>query len=111
MQKFVTVTYNKIAIQGTVQMVADKEAVGLSGVHMYESCADEIIIYSVLKHINTTRMQTQSADNLFHSFTILWENEYFLTSNLLCPFTSARSCPLVVLPVFILKDILGSIFS
>ena len=29
--------FNKIAIQATVQMAADKEAVGLSRVHMYES--------------------------------------------------------------------------
>ena len=27
----------KMAIQAIAQMVADKEAVGLSGVHMYES--------------------------------------------------------------------------
>ena len=29
---------------------------------------------------------TQSADNVFHSFTVLWEKEFFLTNNLLCPF-------------------------
>ena len=51
---------------------------------------------------------TQSADNLFHSFTVLWEKENFLTSNLPCPFSSVKSCPLVVL---ILKHILGSIFD
>ena len=30
--------FNKIAIQATAQMAADKEAVGLSSVHMYDSC-------------------------------------------------------------------------
>ena len=29
--------FNKIAIQATAQMDANNEAVGLSGVHMYES--------------------------------------------------------------------------
>ena len=29
--------FNKIAIQETPQMAADKEAIGLSTVHMYES--------------------------------------------------------------------------
>ena len=46
---------------------------------------------------------TQSDDNLFHLFTVLWENDYFLTSNLLCPFTSVKLCPLVRLPALILK--------
>ena len=31
--------------------------------------------------------------------------------NLLCPFTNVKSCPLVHLPVIILTDILGAIFS
>ena len=47
--------FNKIAIQARAQMAADKEAVGLSRVHMYESkciLPYEIIVYSVLKHIN-----------------------------------------------------------
>ena len=34
----------------------------------------------------------------------LWENEYFLISYLLCPFTSVKSCSLVLLPVLILKN-------
>ena len=44
-------------------MAADKEAVGLSRVHMYESkciLPYEIIVYSVLRHINTARMHTIS---------------------------------------------------
>ena len=58
-------------------MGVDKEAVGLSRVHihMYES-------YSI-----------------FHSFAVLWEKEYLLTYNLLCPFTCVMSCPLVLVHV------------
>ena len=46
-------------------MVADKEAVDLSRVHMCEStvsvsCSYEIIAYSVFKYINTARMHTIS---------------------------------------------------
>ena len=69
-------------------MAADKEAVGSSRVH---------------------NVCTQSADNLLHSFTVLWENEYCVTSNLCSPFTSVKSCPLVLLPVLILKYILSLI--
>ena len=48
----------------------------------------------------------QSADNnLFHSFPVLGEKE------LLCRFTSVKSCSLVILPVLILKYLLGSIFT
>ena len=54
---------------------------------------------------------TQSADNLFHSFTVLWETEYFLKSSLLYLSTSVKSCPLVISTVLILTNILGSIFS
>ena len=55
---------------------------------------------------------TQSADNLLHFVTVLCGKEYFLTSNLLCLFTNVNSCPLVFLPVLILKTkILGSIYS
>ena len=93
-------------------MAADEDAVGLSRVHMYE-------VYSALTkqlpflflNILILLECTQSADNLFHSFTVLWEKEYFLTSNLLCPFAKAKSCPLVLLPVLILTNILGSTFS
>ena len=35
---------------------------------------------------------------------VLWENEYFLTSNLLCSFTSVKLCPLVVLSSLIVKQ-------
>ena len=67
------------------------------------SCPYEIIVYSVLKHnfLLTLLECTQSADNLLHPFTVLWEKEYFLKSNLFCPFTSVKSCPLVILHVLI----------
>ena len=39
---------------------------------------------------------TQSVDTLFHTLMVLWENEYFLTSNLLCFFTSVKLCLLVI---------------
>ena len=44
-------------------MAADKEAVGLSIVHMYESkyiLPLRDIVYSALKHVNTARMHTIS---------------------------------------------------
>ena len=46
---------------------------------------------------------THSADNVFHSHTVIWEKEYFLTATLLCCFTNVKSCTLVCLPVLILK--------
>ena len=56
--------FNKFAIPATAQMAADREAVDLLRVHMYESkCIPyEIIIiaYSVLMHVNITRMNTIS---------------------------------------------------
>ena len=39
----------------------------------------------------------QSIDNLFHSFIVLSENEYFLISNLHWSCTNFTSCPLVLL--------------
>ena len=62
-------------------------------------CPFEISICSVLKHIILPEC-TQSADNIFHLFPLLWGKEYFQTSNigLLCPFTSVKSCPIVLLP-------------
>ena len=53
---------------------------------------------------------THFVDNLFHTLMVLWENENFLTSNLLCFFTSVKLCPLVILLCFISKKILESIY-
>ena len=55
----------------------------LSVTHPYE-----IVVYSVFAHISTC---IQSVDQLFHTLMVLWDNEYFLTFNLLCPFTSIKS--------------------
>ena len=41
--------FNKIAIQGTPQMAADKEAISLSIV-LSVTRLDEIFVYSVLEH-------------------------------------------------------------
>jgi hypothetical protein len=53
------------------------------------------------EYINSTILTllapTQSADNLFHSFTVLCENENFLISSLHCFFADATPCPLVLL--------------
>ena len=46
-------------------------------------------------NILTLLALTQSADNLFHSFTVLCENENFLISNLHCFFANVTPCPLV----------------
>ena len=54
--------FNTIVIKARAQMTADKEAVGLQRVHMNlsESCPHEILVYYVLKHSNTARMNTIS---------------------------------------------------
>ena len=48
-------------------------------------------------NILTLLAPTQSADNLFHSFTVLCENENVLVSNLHCFFANVTPCPLVLL--------------
>ena len=40
-----------------------------------------------------------------------WENEYFLTSNLLCSFINMKLCPLVILPAYIFRCLHCSIFQ
>ena len=47
-------------------------------------------------NILTLPPPTQSADNMFHSFTVLCENENFLISSLHCFFANATPCPLVL---------------
>ena len=46
---------------------------------------------------------THLSDNVFHTLTVLWENENVLTSNLLCFFTRLKWCPLVILLSLISK--------
>ena len=62
-------------------------------------------------NILTLLAPTQSADNLFHSFTILCENEYFLISSLHCFFANVTPCPLVLLSSLTVNKIFLSIFS
>ena len=47
---------------------------------------------------------TQSVDNLFHSFIVLCENEYFLIPNLHGSFINVTSCPLVLLPLISFRN-------
>ena len=66
--------FNNIDTQATAQMAVDKESVCLSRVHAYESkcIMPDILAYSVHKLLLAC---TQSADNVFHYFTVTWENE------------------------------------
>ena len=61
-------------------------------------------------NILTLLAPTQSADNLFHSFTVLCEHGNCLISSLHCFFANVIPCPLVLISSLIEKDIL-SIFS
>ena len=73
-------TSDKIAIQARAQMAADKESVGLSTAHMYEyKCIlpGKIIVYSVLKHINTARMHTISRQFIPLSYRPLGKRNTF----------------------------------
>ena len=54
---------------------------------------------------------TLLADNLFHSFAVLCENENFLISCLHCFFANVTPCPLVLLSSLTVKKIFLSIFS
>ena len=62
-------------------------------------------------NILTLLAPTQSADNLFHSFTVLCENENVLISSLHCFFPNVTPCPLVLLYSLTVKKIFLSIFS
>ena len=51
----------------------------------------------LLLNMLTLLAPTQSSDNMFHSFTVLYENENFLIYNLHYCFANANSCPMVLL--------------
>ena len=59
-------------------------------------------------NILTLLAPTQSADNLFHSFTVLYEN--VLISSLHCFFANVTRCPLVLLSSLTEKNISVNIF-
>ena len=95
-------------------MAVDKEAlICLSRVYSYYFKCNFPLFYvypaltrylSILfLNILTLLACTHSSDNLFHTLMVLWENENFLTSNLLCFFTRVKLCPLVILLSLIWK--------
>ena len=88
-------------------MAVDKEAINLSRVYAYDSkctCPYSMCNLSiVLLNILTLLACTHSVENVFHTLMVLWENENFLTSNLLCFFTSVMLCPLVIILCLISK--------
>ena len=48
---------------------------------LYVTRPREVFVNFVFKHIHAASI-TQSVGDLFHSFIVLYENEYFLISNL-----------------------------
>ena len=64
--------------------------------HLFVTRPPEICVNLVL-NIFMLLAVTQSVDNVFHSFMVLCENEYFLISNLHRLVTNVTSCPLVLL--------------
>ena len=52
-------------------------------------------------NILTLLAPTQAANNLFHSFTVLCENDNFLISSLRCFFANVTPCPLVLLKIIV----------
>ena len=58
-------------------------------------------------NILTLLAPTQSADNLFHSFTVLCEYENYLISSLHCFFANVTPCPLVLLSSLSVKKIIS----
>ena len=57
----------------------------------------QVTVSILLLNILTLLASTQSTDNLFHSFTVLCENENFLIFSLHCFFANVTPCPLVLL--------------
>ena len=58
-----------------------------------------VLFLNILKLLQPT----QSDDNLFHSVTVLCENENFLISSLHCFFVIVIPCPLVLLSSLTVK--------
>ena len=79
-------------------MAEDEEAVGLSRIHMYESkcilsVGDKCIFLTII--ISAAVMHTIYSTHLRFCVRVL------------CPVTSVKSCPLVILPVAILTNIIS----
>ena len=96
-----------ISIRWTPQMVADKEAIRptayresthtiLSVTCPYSHCAFTTYLSTLFLSVLTLLACTQSVDNLYHALTVLWENEYLVTYNLLCCFTSLKLHHLII---------------
>ena len=64
----------------------------------------------LLKKILTLLARSESADNLFHSFTVLYENANFLIYSQRCFFANVTLCPLVLLSSLTEKNISINIF-
>ena len=69
--------------------------------------------YMSIFFLNTLTLlaPTQSADHLFYSFIVLYENENFLISSLHCFFANVTPCPLVLLSFLTENQLFRSIFS
>ena len=65
---------------------------------------------SIFVNIFTLPEFTQTVDNLFNSFILLFENECLLISNLHWSFSNVTSCPFVTLCFLSEKNIFLSIF-
>ena len=65
----------------------------------YSKCNPSLrdICIIMLLNILTLLACTQSMDNLFKIVMVIWENEYFLTSNPRCSFPSVKLSILVIL--------------
>ena len=68
--------------------------------HIYPLCvscpSETFVNFFVFKHIHALAL-TQSLDNLFQLFIVLYANKYFLISGLHCSFTNTALCHLVLL--------------
>ena len=111
-KRLISTRFNKISIHGkcpdckwTRKPLVYRES------NIFNLCVirpPEICVNLVFKHIHAA--VTQSVDNLFRSFIVLNENEYFLISNLHCSFTNITSCPQVLLFFLNEKNISINIF-
>ena len=107
--------FNKIATHRiNSRWHMDKEALWLIESPTYLSkCTLPFLGICQFRFLNilTLLAPIQSANNMFHSFTVLCEKENDLISNLHCFFANVTPCPLVLLSSLTDKKICLSIFS